>query len=74
MAAEVYEDQIELTVGILEAVLPDSGQYLSTAYPYPSLKPTGRNDTRMFRAIVLENPYLRATIVPDLGGRFALAR
>jgi hypothetical protein len=69
MAAEVYEDQIELTVGILEAVLPDSGQYLASAYPYPSLKPTGRNDTRIFRTIVLENPYLRATIVPDLGGR-----
>lgn len=69
MAAEVYEDSLELSVGILEAVLPDSGQYLRSAYPYPSLKPTGRMEIRRFRTVVLENPYLRATIVPDLGGR-----
>ncbi len=69
MAAEVYEDSLELEIGILEAVLPDSGQYLSSAYPYPSLRPTGRVEKRQFRTIVLENPYLRATILPDLGGR-----
>ena len=69
MAAEVYEDSLELIVPILEAVLPDSEQYLSTAYPYPSLRITGRQEKRRFRTIVLENPYLRATIVPDLGGR-----
>src|SRR5437764_7510714 len=69
MPADVYEDSLELTVGILEAVLPDSGQYLSSAYPYPSLKPTGRSERRMFRTIVLENAFLSATIVPDLGGR-----
>ncbi len=69
MAAEVYEDALELTVPILEAVLPDSEQYLSTAYPYPSLRVTGRSERRRFRTIVLENPYLRVVIVPDLGGR-----
>ena len=69
MAAEVYEDELELTVPILEAVLPDSGQYLASAYPYPSLKLTGRQEVRRFRTVVLENPYLRVTIVPDLGGR-----
>jgi len=69
MPAEVYEDSLELTVGILEAVLPDSGQYLKSAYPFPSLKSTGRSERRTFRTIVLENAFLRATIVPDLGGR-----
>jgi len=69
MAAEVYEDALELDVPILEAVLPDSEQYLSSAYPYPSLRSTGRQESRRFRTIVLENPYLRVTIVPDLGGR-----
>src|SRR5947209_7979645 len=69
MPADVYEDSLELTVGILEAVLPDNGQYVNTAYPYPSLKPTGRTEKRTFRTVVLENPYLKATVVPDLGGR-----
>ena len=69
MPADVYEDSLELTVGILEAVLPDNGQYVSTAYPNPSLKPTGRTEKRTFRTVVLENPYIKATIVPDLGGR-----
>jgi len=69
MAAEVYEDSLELTVPILEAVLPDSEQYLASAYPYPSLRITGRMERRTFRTIVLENPYLRVVIVPDLGGR-----
>ena len=69
MDAEVYEDALELTVPILEAVLPDSEQYLSTAYPYPSLRITGRSERRRFRTIVLENPYLRVVVVPDLGGR-----
>ncbi|MEA2553304.1 MAG: hypothetical protein QOJ65_1480 [Fimbriimonadaceae bacterium] len=69
MPAEVYEDALELTVGIVEAVLPDSGQYLHTAYPYPSLRPTSRTETRVFRTVVLENSFLRAVIVPDLGGR-----
>lgn len=69
MPAELYEEPLELSVGILEAVLPDSGQYRASAYPYPSLRITGRAEKRTFRAIVLENPYLRATILHALGGR-----
>src|SRR5579885_1152320 len=69
MPAEVYEDRLELTVEILEAVLPDNGQYLASAYPYPSLRSTDRTETRIFRSVVLENGFLKATILPDLGGR-----
>lgn len=69
MPAELYEEPLELKVGILEAVLPHSKQYLATAYPFPSLEITGRAEARTFRSLVLENSYLRATVVPALGGR-----
>ena len=39
------------------------------AYPFPELKPTGEQEMRTFRTIILENPYLRVVIVPGLGGR-----
>jgi tetratricopeptide (TPR) repeat protein len=64
MPVDVAEDSLELMIELLEAGAPTP-----TSYPYPSLKRTGRLDRRTFRSIILENPYLRATIVPELGGR-----
>jgi len=64
MPVDVAEDSLELMIELLEAGTPTP-----SSYPYPSLKRTGRLDRRTFRCIVLENQYLRATIVPDLGGR-----
>lgn len=68
MASEVFEDGIELTIGLLEAV-PPSAEAIGSSYPLPALRPLDRTEARTFRTIVLENPFLRATILPDLGGR-----
>ncbi|HVT11158.1 MAG TPA: DUF5107 domain-containing protein [Fimbriimonadaceae bacterium] len=64
MASEIFEETLELEIGLLEA-----GAVTADSYPYPSLSPLGRSETRAFRAVILENPYLRATFLPALGGR-----
>jgi len=66
MPAELFEDVIELDVPLLEA-LPCT----SASYPLPALRSLGRTERREFPCVVLENPYLRASIVPALGGRLA---
>jgi hypothetical protein len=68
MASEVFEDGIELAIGLLEAVAPSSDT-VERSYPLPALRSLDRTEARTFRTIVLENPTLRATILPDLGGR-----
>lgn len=68
MASEVFEDGIELAIGLLEAV-PPSTEAVDPSYPLPALRSLDRTEARTFRTIVLENAYLRATILPDLGGR-----
>lgn len=61
MPTDAFEDALELSIGLLEAVAPAS--------PYPTLRPTGVVEPRSFRAILLENAYLRVTLLPGLGGR-----
>ncbi|RYG25148.1 DUF5107 domain-containing protein [bacterium] len=61
MPTDAFEDTLDLRIGLLEAVAPAS--------PYPLLRPTGQIETRTFSTVVLENAYLRVTIVPGLGGR-----
>jgi tetratricopeptide (TPR) repeat protein len=39
------------------------------AFPYPRLLPSGPRVERSYRALVLENEYLRITVLPELGGR-----
>ncbi len=39
------------------------------AFPYPRLRPSGPRETRSYRAIVLENEFLRCSVLPELGGR-----
>ncbi len=64
MPSQVYEEALELEIGLLEALEPTPG-----SYPYPALQVTGRAESRVFQSIVLENAYLRATFIPALGGR-----
>ena len=61
MPTDVFEEALDLRIGLLESVAPTS--------PYPLLRPLGREETRTFGAIILENAYLRVTILPGLGGR-----
>ncbi len=67
MAAEVYEESLALRIGLLEAFAV--GTFGDPGYPFPPLMATGAVEEREFLAVVLENPYLRVTIVPALGGR-----
>ena len=64
MPMNVAEDSIELKIELLESLPPTS-----TSYPFPSLRKSGQSELREFRTLVLENPFLRAIIVPELGGR-----
>ncbi len=71
MPTDLFEDALDLQIGLLEAENPSPGgdEAHRRSYPYPLLRPTGQQETRTFRSIVLENPYLRATVGPGLGGR-----
>lgn len=71
MPTEVFEDGENLYIGLLEAVplRADGGPDHHASYPYPLLRGTGAEEMRTFRTILLENPYLRVTIIPGLGGR-----
>lgn len=64
MPVQVYEDSLELHTAILE----EDG-YSAASWPYPMLKQSGRDEKRKFRAIILENEYLKLTFLPELGGR-----
>jgi hypothetical protein len=64
MPVQVYEDSLELTVDVLE----ENG-YTKASWPYPMLKQTGQQERRSFRAVILENEYLKLTFLPELGGR-----
>ena len=61
MPTDVFEENLDLRLGLLEIVAPAS--------PYPRLRSVGREETRTFGAVVLENAYLRVTVLPGLGGR-----
>lgn len=64
MPTDVSQDTIELNIELLEAVEPNKA-----TRPFPSLIRSGKYETREFQALTLENPYLRITTLPDLGGR-----
>lgn len=65
MATEIFEDTLDLQIPLLEAEPIEPGP----AYPMPRLRPLGQSELRTFRVYLLENPYLRVTVVPALGGR-----
>jgi hypothetical protein len=64
MPSEIFEEPLELEIGLLQA-----GEPTRESYPYPSLTPTGRVAKTTFLGVILENAFLRATFVPALGGR-----
>jgi len=52
----------------------DAPLYNPNVYPYPmQTDVTRRKGTRAYRAVILENAYLRLVILPDLGGRLYAA-
>jgi hypothetical protein len=61
MPTDAFEDSVDLEIDLLEVVAPAS--------PYPSLKTTGQKELRSFQTVILENAYLRVTILPGVGGR-----
>ena len=67
MPTEVFDDTQDIVIGLLEAELPSSTA--DSSYPYPRLIPVGREEVRTFRTLILENDFLRLTVLPDLGGR-----
>lgn len=71
MPAEAYEDSLDLHIDLLEAVLPtlESPPEQLACYPFPYLRRIGDQETRRFRTLVLENDFLKITVVPALGGR-----
>ena len=71
MPAQAFEDATDLHIDLLEAVLPtlESPTEHLACYPLPFLKKIGDQETRRFRTLVLENSYLKLTVVPALGGR-----
>jgi len=66
--SEVFEDGIDLQIGLLEAFVPTSRADWP-GYPFPALRPNGEQEMRTFRTVILENSYLRATVLPGMGGR-----
>ncbi len=71
MPSEVFEDWIELSIGLLEAEAPNPSKpaLFARSYPLPLLRTTGQVEKRKFRVITLENDHLIVVIAPDLGGR-----
>ncbi len=61
MPTDAFEEGLDLRIGLLESFAPAS--------PYPRLRSLGREETRTFGAVRLENESLRVTILPGLGGR-----
>ena len=71
--AQIHEEELRLpTYPIREDPNPPLfGDGDPWVYPYPKqdeiLRP--RDEGRSYRAVVLENPYLKVTVLPQLGGR-----
>lgn len=64
MSSQVFEDSLDLFIDLLEVQ-----ETAANWKAFPNVLPTGQSETRRFRTIILENDFLRATIVPALGGR-----
>jgi len=68
LLSEVFEDSIDLPIGLVHAAGEfDEGDFAS--YPFPPLRSANDLEVRTFQTVVLENAYLKVTILPDLGGR-----
>ncbi len=71
--AQIREEELQLpTYHVREDPNPPLfSDWDPWVYPYPKqdeiLRP--RDEGQTYRAVVLENPYLRVTVLPQLGGR-----
>lgn len=78
MAVEIREEQLELPTYVWGAPDPNppfqrSGTW--TIYPYPLLDDIGEQARSVaYRALVVENEYLRVVVLPELGGRIFSAQ
>ncbi len=66
--SEAFEDGIDLQIGLIDAYIPNDGSAWP-GYPYVALRTTEQQEMRTFRTLILENPYLRVTLLPGMGGR-----
>ncbi len=69
MPTEIFLDSIDFDVESLIPVPFDPDGPRSESYPYVRLKRSGQQAILNFHVVILENPYLRVTVVPGLGGR-----
>jgi len=71
MAIRAFEERIQVEIDAVEALptAPGDGDEARSAYPLPRLRKLGRRERHEFIALVLENDWVRAVIVPALGGR-----
>lgn len=67
MPVEVYEESVQKSIGVVEAVAFDGGR--NPAYPYLPLKLSGRREQRNFPCAIIENEFLKVAVAPTLGGR-----
>jgi hypothetical protein len=70
--AQAFEDRFPIKLHQLEAIplVADRSQGdRKSAFPYPWLTLTANQTTLEMPSVVLENEYLRATFLPELGGR-----
>lgn len=68
MPSQVYEQQISLTLPMVEPVAIDP-QNVPECYPWVPLKCSDNKTTSLVPVIVLENSFLRLKVLPNLGGR-----
>lgn len=69
MPVTLTEDLLDLTLGGVEFVPFRLDGPPSPCHPLPQLRRRGDSMPRSFRSVVLENPFLKLTLLPDLGGR-----
>ena len=70
---EIFEEAVELEIDVLEAVplYEHSPRNELAAWPFPHLRKSGRTQVSTMRMVVLENPFLKLGVLPELGGRIA---
>ncbi|MCG9895394.1 MAG: DUF5107 domain-containing protein [Fimbriimonadaceae bacterium] len=68
MALELFEDLIDLTLPGAAPVPLTLGRR-EPCHPLPRLRAEGSPTPRSLRTVVIQNPFLRAEILLDLGGR-----
>lgn len=71
MAIRAFEERITVEIDAVEALPTAStdGENAGLAYPLPRLRKLGRRERHEFISVVLENDWVRAVILPALGGR-----